>query len=245
MASSRAAVMAGALVVGLGAACGGDAVIDGSSGSSASGGAGGAAAQGGAAGEGGGGRSCGGFAGERCTEREYCDFEPSTCDGIGACKPRPTGCDKILAPVCGCDGAVHDNECFAYAAGTDSSEFEGGVEARSAETRREQRTTRRAPSEARVRADRVARGIQRRLHAAARDVWLRAPLLCYRLGVLRDRALRRRRRPQRLSLRAAASVRWAAELRLPCHVALWRHLRRRRDERPDAELPGRLSPRPR
>jgi hypothetical protein len=47
-------------------------------------------------------------------------------DGIGVCRPRPSGCSKQLKPTCGCDGQVHPNECEANAAGVDVSN--GGCE---------------------------------------------------------------------------------------------------------------------
>lgn len=77
------------------------------------------------------GTSCGGFVGDVCTGSEYCDYRDGTCgfdDGVGTCTPRPTGCPDVVAPVCGCDGAVHGNECEAYMAGTDLSAH-GGCEA--------------------------------------------------------------------------------------------------------------------
>lgn len=100
------------------AACGGDT---GSGGSGGSGGGGGGPTGGGGQGSGGG-QVCGGLAGYVCPLTEYCDFPDDDCgaaDGTGICKPRPAACDASYAPVCGCDGAVHGNDCGAYAAGTD------------------------------------------------------------------------------------------------------------------------------
>ncbi|APR79623.1 Kazal-type serine protease inhibitor domain protein [Minicystis rosea] len=67
---------------------------------------------------------CGGILDAPCAPDEYCDFPDDLCgatDGQGICMPRPTACDKNLDPVCGCDGAVHDNACDAAAAGADVS----------------------------------------------------------------------------------------------------------------------------
>lgn len=71
---------------------------------------------------GGRGRPCGGFSGARCTANEFCDFGRDTCgvtDEQGTCRARPFGCPDLFAPVCGCDGVVHSNECDANAAGVD------------------------------------------------------------------------------------------------------------------------------
>lgn len=79
---------------------------------------------GGAAPDGGGGtgRSCGGFAGTQCGPKEFCDFGRNTCgatDESGTCRARPTSCPDLFAPVCGCDGETHPNECDANAGGID------------------------------------------------------------------------------------------------------------------------------
>lgn len=75
-------------------------------------------------GGGGSGRACGGFAGTSCSSNEFCDFGRNSCgatDEQGTCRTRPTACDDLFAPVCGCDGVTHSNECDANAAGTDVS----------------------------------------------------------------------------------------------------------------------------
>lgn len=77
---------------------------------------------GGARPDGGSGRICGGFAGAKCGANEFCDFARNTCgtsDESGVCRARPFTCPDLASPVCGCDGALHGNECDANGAGVD------------------------------------------------------------------------------------------------------------------------------
>jgi hypothetical protein len=123
-------------VVALAAACGGDAVTasggGGSAGDAPTGGsnAGGNGA-GGAGASGGGGPSglvCGGFGGAVCPDGELCDYPDDLCggaDGQGTCISIPTTCTEEANPVCGCDGTIHVNPCFAHGAGTDVSNLGG------------------------------------------------------------------------------------------------------------------------
>ena len=66
---------------------------------------------------------CGGLVGYVCPAAQWCDYpEGSACgaaDQTGVCRDRPVACIEIYAPVCGCDGVTHGNECLAAADGTD------------------------------------------------------------------------------------------------------------------------------
>ena len=44
---------------------------------------------------------------------------------LSACVNIPDTCDKRYDPVCGCDGVVYDNECYARAAEVDVDAFGG------------------------------------------------------------------------------------------------------------------------
>lgn len=57
------------------------------------------------------------LASSQCEGDQYCHFESECGEGpIGICKPIAAGCNKHLAPVCGCDAVTYANDCFAAAA---------------------------------------------------------------------------------------------------------------------------------
>lgn len=59
--------------------------------------------------------TCGGIAGLTCGEEQYCNYGSScpTPDATGTCQTKPTVCDDLYAPVCGCDGITYSNSCEA------------------------------------------------------------------------------------------------------------------------------------
>ncbi|MFO0676186.1 MAG: Kazal-type serine protease inhibitor family protein [Polyangiaceae bacterium] len=70
------------------------------------------------------GRACGG----RSASRTTCGFDQvclwragdicGRADAHGSCQYKPEACNKMLAPVCGCDNQTYSNACMANAAGT-------------------------------------------------------------------------------------------------------------------------------
>jgi hypothetical protein len=59
--------------------------------------------------------NCGGLAGKGCGMGQFCDLIGGACQGAdlpGTCVNVPQGCDKNLAPVCGCNGMTYGNDCM-------------------------------------------------------------------------------------------------------------------------------------
>lgn len=52
-----------------------------------------------------------------CGRRAYCEYPAGQCGGWGTCETRPRTCAQVDAPVCGCDGHKHANDCVAAVAG--------------------------------------------------------------------------------------------------------------------------------
>jgi hypothetical protein len=66
-------------------------------------------------------KTCGGLQGLGCDDGWYCNFDASAqcgaADQTGTCEPKPQGCNKNYAPVCGCDDMTYGNACMAAMAG--------------------------------------------------------------------------------------------------------------------------------
>ena len=64
-----------------------------------------------------------------CADDQLCAWTLKSCgedpQDVGACEPRPVGCDPLYAPVCGCDGEVYGNSCEAAKNGVDVAEADG------------------------------------------------------------------------------------------------------------------------
>jgi hypothetical protein len=67
----------------------------------------------------GGGAACGGEAGDTCADDEFCKLETGACsaDAEGVCTAITGVCHPDFNPVCGCDGVIYSNECFAASNG--------------------------------------------------------------------------------------------------------------------------------
>ena len=58
-----------------------------------------------------------------CAPTHFCDRPQGSCPERnestgGTCEVRPEVCNRLLQPVCGCDGVDYNNPCLANAAGT-------------------------------------------------------------------------------------------------------------------------------
>jgi hypothetical protein len=52
-----------------------------------------------------------------CGPDAYCAAPLGLCSGTGQCAPKPKLCNKMLQPVCGCNGVTYSNACLAANAG--------------------------------------------------------------------------------------------------------------------------------
>jgi hypothetical protein len=64
---------------------------------------------------------CGGQMMCLCPFGDFCDFPDDGCGfgQQGMCATIPNFCPEIDDPVCGCDGLIYSNGCYAHAAGVD------------------------------------------------------------------------------------------------------------------------------
>ena len=60
---------------------------------------------------------------EDCLPDDYCQKEDNSCEGQGLCSHRPLNCSRIFRPVCGCDGEIYRNSCFAAAEGVNIAQW--------------------------------------------------------------------------------------------------------------------------
>jgi len=52
-----------------------------------------------------------------CSLTDYCEKGNGNCGGTGTCVMRPTVCNNIAMPTCGCNKTTYANPCFCHAAG--------------------------------------------------------------------------------------------------------------------------------
>jgi hypothetical protein len=51
-----------------------------------------------------------------CADEEFCLLEECNANQ-GTCASKPTMCNRMYAPICGCDGQDYSNECIAHSEG--------------------------------------------------------------------------------------------------------------------------------
>lgn len=54
-------------------------------------------------------------------KNQFCSKPAGQCGGRGLCATQPELCPEIFDPVCGCDGKVYPNACYAAKAGVSVS----------------------------------------------------------------------------------------------------------------------------